>query len=36
MSSKKTLDRNQIPEPIFESNPQFIELYWKAWEYEYH
>ncbi len=28
-----TLDRSQIPDPIFDERPDFIELYWKAWEY---
>ena len=26
------LDRSQIPEPILNSEPTMIELYWKAWE----
>ncbi len=33
--ASKTLDISQFPEPIFQEKPQFIELYWKAWEYAY-
>ena len=29
----KTLDKSQLPKPIFDEEHQFIELYWKAWEY---
>lgn len=28
----KRMDRSRIPEPVFESEPGFVELYWKAWE----
>lgn len=30
---KEPLDQSQVPEPIFDENPNFIKLYWKAWEY---
>lgn len=25
--------RESVPEPVFEANPKYVELYWKAWEY---
>lgn len=31
----ESLDKKQLPEPIFEKHPGWIELYWKAWEYAY-
>ena len=34
-SQKKALDRSSIPSPIFEENPDYIDLYWKAWELAY-
>ena len=33
MNANKEFDRSQVPEPIFDANPGYIELYWKAWEY---
>jgi len=29
------MDRNRMPEPVFEIEPGFVELYWKAWELAY-
>ena len=29
------MDRTRMPEPVFESEPGFVELYWKAWELAY-
>jgi hypothetical protein len=29
----KSLDKLKIPKPIFDENPDYIELYWKAWQY---
>ncbi len=26
------LDRSQLPEPVLDEKPEFLELYWKAWE----
>ncbi len=28
----KTLDHSLLPEPVFDQNPAFVELYWKAWD----
>ncbi|MBN2155328.1 MAG: alpha,alpha-trehalase [Candidatus Lokiarchaeota archaeon] len=28
----KQLDKSKLPSPVFEAIPEFIELYWKAWE----
>ncbi len=28
-------DRSLIPEPVFDAEPGYIELYWKAWEFAY-
>ena len=33
MKKKTPLDKTQLPEPIYDANPDYIELYWKAWEY---
>ncbi|MHA1147315.1 MAG: MGH1-like glycoside hydrolase domain-containing protein [Promethearchaeota archaeon] len=32
MNAKEPFDRKQVPKPIFNENPDYIELYWKAWE----
>jgi glycogen debranching enzyme len=33
MSNKVTSpDRTQIPEPVFDENPEWIDFYWRAWE----
>lgn len=29
---KAELDKTKLPEPIYDAEPGFIELYWKAWE----
>lgn len=29
------LKKELIPQPVFEANPQFVDLYWKAWEIAY-
>ena len=29
---KKALNREALPVPVFEQNPAFLELYWKAWD----
>src|SRR6056297_3140828 len=26
------LPKSQLPDPIFEDNPEYVRLYWKAWE----
>lgn len=31
-STKSPLDRNALPEPIFDENPEWIKFYWRAWE----
>ncbi|MCL1079109.1 hypothetical protein D5R81_14045 [Parashewanella spongiae] len=28
----KSLNKNLIPDPIFDKNPQLVNLYWEAWE----
>lgn len=25
--------KESVPEPVFEANPEYVDLYWKAWEY---
>jgi len=25
-------DKSKLPEPVFEAHPEYVELYWKAWE----
>ena len=32
ISKEIPLDKAQIPEPILDSDPPMIDLYWKAWE----
>ncbi len=32
---KKPFDRSMIPQPVFEENPEMVDLYWKAWELAY-
>lgn len=32
MVSEKVFDKSQVPEPICDAEPQYLELYWKAWE----
>lgn len=27
--------KNHIPQPVFQRNPEFVDLYWKAWEIAY-
>ncbi len=26
------LDKTQVPEPVFDAEPGFVDFYWKAWE----
>ncbi len=28
----QALPKSQLPDPIFEDNPEYVRLYWKAWE----
>lgn len=32
---KPTFDRALIPQPVFDAEPGYVELYWKAWEQAY-
>lgn len=32
IEEKKELDFASLPEPVLDAKPEFIELYWKAWE----
>ena len=32
---RPAFDRSLIPEPVFDAEPGYIELYWKAWEFAY-
>lgn len=29
---KSELKKDELPQPVFSENPNFVELYWKAWE----
>lgn len=31
----KPFDKDLIPQPVFEENPEMVDLYWKAWEIAY-
>ena len=32
---KPSFDRALIPQPVFDAEPGYVELYWKAWELAY-
>ena len=32
---KPSFDRALIPQPVFDAEPGYVELYWKAWEQAY-
>lgn len=34
-AQKEPFDKNQIPQPVFDQNPEFVDLYWKTWEIAY-
>ncbi|MDD7887731.1 trehalase family glycosidase [Flavivirga sp. 57AJ16] len=34
-AQKQPFNKEQIPQPIFEQNPELVDLYWKTWEMAY-
>ncbi len=34
-TAKESFNRDWVPQPIFEQEPDYVELYWKAWEIAY-